>query len=102
MGDVQGEATSLAGEPPGPGEETSFLQGLGFGHHWLAQADATGPEGEIVGDDLRRQPGGVGGEASLGQVVSATGRRPSSEVWAPVLLGNGLDAVAQTGRVDAG
>ncbi len=64
---VQGEAACLAGEPSGQGEEASS-EGLG-GRHRLAQADASCPAGEIVGDDLYSQPGTVGGEAARGEMV---------------------------------
>ena len=37
--------------------------------HRLAQADARGPAGQVVGHDLHRQPGGVGGKTSRWQVV---------------------------------
>ena len=62
LGQMQGEAAGLAGEASGQGEETS-PEGLG-GCHWFAQTDARGPTGEIVGQHLHGQPGGVGGEAS--------------------------------------
>ena len=70
LGKMQGEATCGAGEPSGQGEEAS-PEGLG-GCHQLAQTDAGGPAGQIVGDDpvsstgqaLDGQPGGVGREAS--------------------------------------
>ena len=64
---MQGEPAGLAGEASGDGEEASS-EGLGGGHRF-AQSDATGPAGEIVSDDLHRQPGGVGGKASRGEMV---------------------------------
>ena len=56
-----------AGEPPGQGEEASS-ESLG-GCHRLVQTDAPSPAGQIVGDDLHRQIGTVGGDAARGQVV---------------------------------
>ena len=67
LGKMQGEAAGLAGEPSGQGEETPS-EGLG-GHHRFAQPDAGGPAGQVVGDDLDGQPGGVGGEAACGEMV---------------------------------
>ena len=55
LGEMQGEATGLAGEPSGQGEEPP-PEGLG-GCHRLTQADARRPAGQIVGDDLYGQPG---------------------------------------------
>ena len=37
----------------------------------LSQSDALGPAGQIVGHDLHRQPGSVGGEAPRGEMVEA-------------------------------
>ena len=67
LGKMQGEPAGLAGEASGDGEEASS-EGLGGGHR-LAQGDATGPAGQVVSDDLHRQPGGIGGEASRGEMV---------------------------------
>ena len=67
LGEMQGETARLAGEPSSQGEEAS-PEGLGGGHR-LAQPDARGPAGQVVGHRLDGQPGGVGGEASRGQVV---------------------------------
>ena len=64
---MQGEAARLAGGPSGQGEEAPS-EGLG-GRHRFAQADARGPAGQIVGQDLYGQPGAVGGEASRGEMV---------------------------------
>ena len=64
---MQGQAAGRAGEPSGQGEETPS-EGLG-GHHRFAQPDAGGPAGQVVGDDLDGQPGGVGGEAACGEMV---------------------------------
>ena len=49
-------------------EKKRRRRGLGGGHR-LAQPDASCPAGEIVGDDLYSQPGGVGGEASRREMV---------------------------------
>ena len=67
LGKMQGEATGLAGDASRQGEEAS-PEGLG-GSHWLAQANARGPVGQVMGDDLYRQPGSIGGEASQGEMI---------------------------------
>ena len=59
---MQSEAARRAGEPSGEGEDASS-EGLG-GHQLLAQTDARGPASQVVGDDLHRQLGSVGGEAA--------------------------------------
>ena len=72
---MQSEAARRAGEPSGQGEEAS-PRGLG-GYQLLAQTDARGPAGQVVGDDpvsstgqaLDGQPGAVGGEAARGEMV---------------------------------
>ena len=72
---MPGEASRLAGEASGQGEEASS-EGLG-GDYRLSHADTGGPAGEVVchhpvsstGQALDGQPGGVGGEASRWQVV---------------------------------
>ena len=72
---MQGEAADRVGEPSGQGEETP-LQGLG-GDQLLAEIDAGGPAGQVVGEDtvsstglaLDGQPGGVGSEAARWEVV---------------------------------
>ena len=69
LGKMQSEATRLAGEPSGEGEEAP-PEGLG-GNHLLAQTDAHGPAGQVMGHHLCRQPGGVGGEAPRGEMVEA-------------------------------
>ena len=64
-------------EASGEGEEVSS-EGLG-GHYLLAQADARGPAGQVVGHDpvsstgqaLYGQPGGIGGEAPRGEMVQS-------------------------------
>ena len=66
---MQSEAARRTGEPSGHREEASS-EGLG-GHHRLTQTDARGPAGEVVGDHLHRQPGGVGGEAARGEMVES-------------------------------
>ena len=66
-GKMQGDPACRAGEPSGQGEEPS-PEGLG-GHDLLAQADARGPAGQVVGHHLDRQPGAVGGEAAGRHVV---------------------------------
>ena len=64
---MQSQATCLAGDTSHQGEE-ALAQCLG-GCRRFAQPDARGPAGQIVGDDLDSQPGGVGGEASRGKMV---------------------------------
>ena len=54
--------TARDADRAGKGEEAS-PQGLGS-YHLLAQPDAPGSAGQIVGHHLDGQPGGVGGEAS--------------------------------------
>ena len=58
MGQVQGEAARLAGEPSGEREEASS-EGLG-GQHRLAQADARCPAGQQL-CWLSRKMGNFGG-----------------------------------------
>ena len=72
LGKMQGQPACGAGEPSDQGEEAS-PQGLG-GHQLLAQADARGPAGQVVGHRLYRQPGAVGGEAARGEMVQARRR----------------------------
>src|SRR4029453_11176053 len=57
------------GQPAGQ-VQVAGPQGLG-GDEGLAQADAAGPAGQVVGDDVQGQPGGVGGELPRRQVVEA-------------------------------
>ena len=64
---MQSQATGFASEASGQGEEASS-EGLG-GYHRLTQADARRPAGQVVGDNLYGQPGGVGREASRGEMV---------------------------------
>ena len=59
LGKMQGEAAGRAGDASGQREEASS-EGLG-GYHLLAQTDARRPAGQVMGRDLHRQPGGVGG-----------------------------------------
>ena len=47
LGQMQSEAAGRAGEPSGQGEEAP-PEGLG-GHHLLAQTDARGPAGQVMG-----------------------------------------------------
>ena len=68
-GQVQGELAGLAGNPSSEGKEAS-PKGLG-GCHRLSQGDALGPAGQIVGHDLHRQPGSIGGKAPRGEMVQA-------------------------------
>ena len=67
LGEIQSEATGLAGDASGQGEEASS-EGLG-GCHRFAQTDARCPASQVVGDDLDSQPGAVGGKAARWQVV---------------------------------
>ena len=67
LGEMEGEAPRLAGDASGQGEEAP-AEGLGS-YQLLFQADACGPAGQVVGHDLDGQPGGVGGEASRGEMV---------------------------------
>ena len=64
---MQGKAARRAGDPSHQGEEPP-PEGLG-GHDLLAQADARGPAGQVVGHHLDGQPGAVGGEAARRHVV---------------------------------
>ena len=66
---MQSESAGLASEPSGDGEEAPS-EGLG-GHHLLAQTDAHGPAGQVMGHHLYRQPGTVGGEAPRGEMVES-------------------------------
>ena len=68
MGQVQGEAPGLAGEPSGQIEEAP-PEGLG-GHDLLTQADASSPASQIVGHHLDGQP------SPLGQAQDWRGKRP--------------------------
>ena len=54
---------------PARGEEAS-PEGLG-GRHRLAQTDASGPAGQVVGHHLDGHPSGVSWEASRGEMVEA-------------------------------
>ena len=69
LGQMQSEAAGRAGEPSGQGEEAP-PEGPG-GHHLLAQTDARGPAGQVMGHRLDGQPGAVGGEAARGEMVEA-------------------------------
>ena len=69
LGQMQGEAACLAGEPSGQGEEPP-PQGLG-GHDLLTEPDARRPAGQVVRQHLHRQPGTVGGETPRGEMVKA-------------------------------
>ena len=64
---MQGQPARRAGDPAHQGEEPP-PERLG-GHYLLAQADARRPTGQVVGQRLYRQPGGVGGEAPRGEMV---------------------------------
>ena len=66
---MQGETPRLAGDPSDQGEEAP-AEGLG-GCHYLAQSDASGPAGQVVGHHLDRQPGCIGGKAARGEMVEA-------------------------------
>ena len=66
---MQSEAAGRAGEPSGQGEEAP-PEGPG-GHHPLAQTDARGPAGQVMGQHLNGQPGAVGGEAARGEMIEA-------------------------------
>ena len=67
LGQMQGEAARRAGEPSGEGEEAS-PEGLG-GYDLLAQPEPRGPASQVMRQHLHRQPGGVGGEATRGEMV---------------------------------
>ena len=69
LGKMQGEAAGPAGDASSQGEEAS-PEGLG-GKDLLAQTGARRPAGRVMGQDLHRQPGGVGGEASRGEMIEA-------------------------------
>ena len=64
---MQGEFAGGAGDPSG-GAEVTAAEGVG-GDEGLAQADAADPAGEVVGDDVEDEPGGVGAEPARRQVV---------------------------------
>ena len=66
-GKMQGEAARRAGEPSGQGEEPP-PERLG-GHDPLAQTDPRRPTGQVMRHHLYCEPGGVGGEAALGEMV---------------------------------
>ena len=65
---MQSEAARRAGEPSHQTEEASS-ESLGGHHDLLAQADPRCPAGQVVGHQLHRQPGAVGGEAAGGEMV---------------------------------
>ena len=67
LGQMQSEAARRVGEPSGEGEEPP-PQGLG-GHHLLAQTDARRPASQVMRHHLDGQLGGVGWEASRGEMV---------------------------------
>ena len=64
---MQSEAARRAGEPSGEGEEPP-PEGLG-GYDLLTQTEPRGPAGQVMRQHLHRQPGGVGGEATRGEMV---------------------------------
>ena len=67
LGKMQSEAACRASEPSGHREEASS-QGFG-GCQLLAQTDAHGPAGQVMGHHLYGQPGAVGSEAARGEMV---------------------------------
>ena len=61
-GKMQSESARRAGKPSRETEEASS-EGLG-GHQLLAQTDARCPTGQVMGQRLDGQPGGVGSETA--------------------------------------
>ena len=62
LGKMQSKAAGRTGEPFGHREEASS-EGLG-GYQLLAQTEPRRPVGQVVGEQLDGQPGGVGGETA--------------------------------------
>ena len=79
LGQMQGEAARRAGEPSGHREEAP-PESLG-GYHLLAQTDAHGPAGQVVGHHLNRQPSAVGGEAARGERVCRASKPTTMLEW---------------------
>ena len=67
LGKMQGEVARRVGEASGHREEPP-PQGLG-GYDLLAQTEPRGPAGQVMRQHLHRQPGGVGGEATRGEMI---------------------------------
>jgi hypothetical protein len=66
---VQRRPPCRDGQPARDGQVTD-AQGLGR-DRLLAQPDPPGPAGQVVRDADQRQPGGVGGESTRGQMLKA-------------------------------
>src|SRR5437016_7037134 len=60
---------SPGADQPTAEAEVTAAQGLGVEH--LAKADASHPAGQVVGDYVEQEPGGVGAELAARQVVEA-------------------------------
>ncbi len=69
LGKMQGEAARRAGESSGD-RAAAPPEGLG-GYHLLTQTDARCPAGQVMRHHLDGPPGGVGGEATRGEMVEA-------------------------------
>ena len=67
--EVQGEPAGRAGQPAGHGQKAA-AQGVG-GDDGIALADAGGPAGHVVGQDVEAEPGRVGAEATGWQMVES-------------------------------
>ena len=70
LGEMQGETARLAGDASGQGEEASS-EGLG-GRHWLAQADARGPAGQVVGHHWTASQAALAGKRPEGRWLRPT------------------------------
>src|ERR1019366_4746929 len=68
-GEVQGAFAGRGGEAAGH-DEVAAAQGV-CGDEGFAEADAAGPAGHVVGDDVECEPGGVRTEAPGRHVVQA-------------------------------
>ena len=59
-GQVERELAGGSGEPAGQTKEPPPERLRG--HDPLTETDPRGPAGEVMGDDLHREPGAIGGE----------------------------------------
>ncbi len=63
-GDVSGRACESS-------RQAQLTPAKGLGRDRFVEADASAKAGEVVGDDVEAEPGGVGGETARGQMVEA-------------------------------